>query len=105
MAKAFVHKGPPRAVEPFTLLESSSEMPPCPKMAKRENEGLRIAESTWRIAEGSHFAFCSSVVSLKERIKLAHCQEVPQSCTISPNDPEHDDAKGWCKTAKSYTKG
>uniref|UniRef100_M1DAY1 Uncharacterized protein n=1 Tax=Solanum tuberosum TaxID=4113 RepID=M1DAY1_SOLTU len=30
---------------------------------------------------------------------------VPLSSTISPNDPEHDDAEGWCKTAKNYTKG
>uniref|UniRef100_M1DGM4 Uncharacterized protein n=1 Tax=Solanum tuberosum TaxID=4113 RepID=M1DGM4_SOLTU len=28
-----------------------------------ENEGLRIVESTWRVAEGSHFGFCSSVLS------------------------------------------
>uniref|UniRef100_M1DS92 Uncharacterized protein n=1 Tax=Solanum tuberosum TaxID=4113 RepID=M1DS92_SOLTU len=28
-----------------------------------ENDGLRIAESTWRVAEESHFAFCSSVLS------------------------------------------
>ncbi len=24
---------------------------------------------------------------------------------MSPNDPEHDDAEGWCKTAMNYTKG
>ncbi|KAG5590976.1 hypothetical protein H5410_041490 [Solanum commersonii] len=32
---------------------------------------MRITESTWRITEGSHSAFCSSVLSLKERIKSA----------------------------------
>jgi len=34
MDKAFVHEGPPRAVESSTILEPSSELPPCPKMAK-----------------------------------------------------------------------
>ncbi|KAG5630995.1 hypothetical protein H5410_002712 [Solanum commersonii] len=34
----------------------------------------------------------------------AHRREVSQSSTMSPNDPEHDDAEGWCKTAMNYTK-
>uniref|UniRef100_M1DGR2 Uncharacterized protein n=1 Tax=Solanum tuberosum TaxID=4113 RepID=M1DGR2_SOLTU len=50
-----------------------------------ENEGLRIAESTWE--------------------QSAHCREVSRSSTITPNDPEHDDAEEWCKTAMNYTKG
>uniref|UniRef100_M1DVV3 Polyprotein protein n=1 Tax=Solanum tuberosum TaxID=4113 RepID=M1DVV3_SOLTU len=83
-----------------------------------ENEGLRIAESiwriaesTWRIAKGSQFTFCSSVRSLEgkdpvsgKRDQSAHRQTVPRSSTMSPNDPEHDDAEGWCKTVMNYTK-
>uniref|UniRef100_M1DB42 Polyprotein protein n=1 Tax=Solanum tuberosum TaxID=4113 RepID=M1DB42_SOLTU len=76
-----------------------------------ENEGLRIAESTWRVAEKSYFAFCSSVLSPEgkdqvsgNREQSAQCREVPQSSTMSPNDPEHNDAEGWCKTAVNYTK-
>ncbi|KAG5576506.1 hypothetical protein H5410_056640 [Solanum commersonii] len=74
--------------------------------------GLRIAESTWRVAEGSYFAFCSSVLSLEgidqvgeKREQAVHRREVSRRSTMSPNDPEHDDAEGWCKTAKNYTKG
>uniref|UniRef100_M1DXW9 Uncharacterized protein n=1 Tax=Solanum tuberosum TaxID=4113 RepID=M1DXW9_SOLTU len=39
------------------------------------------------------------------REQLAHRREVLRSSTISPNDPEHDDAEGWCKTVMNYTKG
>ncbi|KAG5590597.1 hypothetical protein H5410_041111, partial [Solanum commersonii] len=35
----------------------------------------------------------------------AHHREVLRSSTTSPNNPEHDDAKRWCKTAMNYTKG
>ncbi|WMV32763.1 hypothetical protein MTR67_026148, partial [Solanum verrucosum] len=79
---------------------------------KKENEGLRITESTWRVDEGSHFAFCSSVLSAEGKVqvggkreKSAHHREVPRSSTMSPNDPEHDDAEGWCKTTMNYAKG
>uniref|UniRef100_M1D3M4 Uncharacterized protein n=1 Tax=Solanum tuberosum TaxID=4113 RepID=M1D3M4_SOLTU len=74
-------------------------------------KSLGIAESTWRVAEGSYFAFCSSVLSPKgkdqvggKREQSAHRQEVPRSSTMSPNEPEHDDVEGWCKTAMNYTK-
>uniref|UniRef100_M1DUY6 Uncharacterized protein n=1 Tax=Solanum tuberosum TaxID=4113 RepID=M1DUY6_SOLTU len=77
-----------------------------------KNEGLRIAESTWRVAKGSYFTFCSSVLNPEgkdqvggKREQAAHHREVPRSSTMSPNDPEHDDAEGWCKTVKNYTKG
>jgi len=46
---------------------------------EQRNEGLRIAESTWRVAKGSYFSFCSSVLRPEEkdqggrkREKLAH---------------------------------
>ncbi|WMV49855.1 hypothetical protein MTR67_043240 [Solanum verrucosum] len=77
-----------------------------------ENEGLRIAESTWRVTEGSHFAFCSSVLSPEgkdqvdgKREQSTHRRDVPRGSTISPNDPEHDDAEGWGKMAMNYIKG
>uniref|UniRef100_M1BRJ8 Uncharacterized protein n=1 Tax=Solanum tuberosum TaxID=4113 RepID=M1BRJ8_SOLTU len=73
---------------------------------------MRIAESTWRVAEGSHFAFCSSVLSLEEKDQVsgkreqsAHRRAVPRSSTIPPNGPEHDYAEGWYETAMNYTKG
>ncbi|WMV25118.1 hypothetical protein MTR67_018503 [Solanum verrucosum] len=57
-------------------------------------------------------AICSSVLSLEgkyqvngKREQLTHRREVPQSSTMSPNDPEHDDVEDWCKTAMTYTKG
>ncbi|WMV30643.1 hypothetical protein MTR67_024028 [Solanum verrucosum] len=75
-------------------------------------KSLRIAESTWRVAGGSYFAFCSIVLSLegndrvgRKREQSAHRREVSQSSTMSPNDPEHDDAEGWCKTTMTYTNG
>ncbi|KAG5595938.1 hypothetical protein H5410_037170 [Solanum commersonii] len=77
-----------------------------------ENERLRIVESTWRVAEGSHFAFCSSVLIPEGMDQIsgkgeqsAHRRDVPRGSTTSPNDPEHDDAEGWCKTAMNYIKG
>uniref|UniRef100_M1DCF3 Uncharacterized protein n=1 Tax=Solanum tuberosum TaxID=4113 RepID=M1DCF3_SOLTU len=39
------------------------------------------------------------------RVHLAYRRGVPRSSTMSPNDPEHDDAEGWCKMAMNYTKG
>uniref|UniRef100_M1DR89 Uncharacterized protein n=1 Tax=Solanum tuberosum TaxID=4113 RepID=M1DR89_SOLTU len=39
----------------------------------------------------------------ENREQSAHHREVPQSSTMSPNDPEHDNAEGWCKTAVKYT--
>uniref|UniRef100_M1DKQ6 Uncharacterized protein n=1 Tax=Solanum tuberosum TaxID=4113 RepID=M1DKQ6_SOLTU len=66
----------------------------------KENEGLRIAESTWRVAEGSHFAFCSSVLIPEGKDQVggngeqsAHHRDVPRGSTMSPNDPEHDNVK------------
>uniref|UniRef100_M1C8B8 Uncharacterized protein n=1 Tax=Solanum tuberosum TaxID=4113 RepID=M1C8B8_SOLTU len=38
-----------------------------------------------------------------KRDQSAHRREVPRSSTMSPNDLEHDDAEGWCKTAMNYT--
>ncbi|KAG5630311.1 hypothetical protein H5410_002028 [Solanum commersonii] len=59
-----------------------------------ENEGLRIVESTWQVAEGFHFAFCSSVLSPEgkdevggKREQSAYRRDVPRSSTMSPNDP------------------
>uniref|UniRef100_M1DYI2 Uncharacterized protein n=1 Tax=Solanum tuberosum TaxID=4113 RepID=M1DYI2_SOLTU len=79
---------------------------------EQENEGLKIAEFTWRITEGSHFAFSSIVLILEvkdqvgeKREQSVHRRGVLQSSTMSPNDPEHDDAKGWCKTEMNYAKG
>ena len=72
---------------------------------------MRIPESTWRVTEGSYFTFCSSVLSPEgkdqvdgKKEQLAHRREVLRSSTMSPNDPEHDDAEGWCKTTMNYTK-
>ncbi|KAG5595089.1 hypothetical protein H5410_036321 [Solanum commersonii] len=79
---------------------------------ERRNEGMRITESTWRVAERSYFAFCSSVLSPEgkdqvggDREQSVHHREVPRSSTMSPNELEYNDAKGWCKTAMNYTKG
>uniref|UniRef100_M1DDY2 Uncharacterized protein n=1 Tax=Solanum tuberosum TaxID=4113 RepID=M1DDY2_SOLTU len=74
--------------------------------------GLRIAKSILRVAEGSHSAFCSSVLRPEGKDQVggkkkqsAHHREFLCSSTMSPNDLEHDDAEGWCKTAMNYTKG
>uniref|UniRef100_M1DW86 Uncharacterized protein n=1 Tax=Solanum tuberosum TaxID=4113 RepID=M1DW86_SOLTU len=40
-----------------------------------------------------------------DREQSAHRREVPQSSTMLPNGPEHDDFEGWCKMATNYTKG
>uniref|UniRef100_M1DTY0 Uncharacterized protein n=1 Tax=Solanum tuberosum TaxID=4113 RepID=M1DTY0_SOLTU len=40
----------------------------------------------------------------EKREQSAHHREVPRRCTMSPNDPEHDDVEGWCKTEMNYTK-
>uniref|UniRef100_M1DCL9 Uncharacterized protein n=1 Tax=Solanum tuberosum TaxID=4113 RepID=M1DCL9_SOLTU len=40
-----------------------------------------------------------------DREQSTHHREVQRSSTMSPNDPEYDDAEGWCKTAMNYTKG
>uniref|UniRef100_M1DVY4 Uncharacterized protein n=1 Tax=Solanum tuberosum TaxID=4113 RepID=M1DVY4_SOLTU len=79
---------------------------------ERRIEGLRIVESTWRVAGRSYFAFFSGVLSPEEkdqvggkREQLAHHQVVARSSTMPPNNPEHDDAEGWYKTAMNYTKG
>uniref|UniRef100_M1DXF1 Uncharacterized protein n=1 Tax=Solanum tuberosum TaxID=4113 RepID=M1DXF1_SOLTU len=40
----------------------------------------------------------------KKREQSAHRREVPRSSTMSPNDLDHDDAEGWCKTVMNYTK-
>ncbi|KAG5599832.1 hypothetical protein H5410_031202 [Solanum commersonii] len=73
---------------------------------------MRITESTWRVTKGSHFAFCSSVLSLEGKYQVGgkreqsmHHRDVPRGSTMSPNDPKHDDAEGWCKTAMNYIKG
>uniref|UniRef100_M1D9X8 Uncharacterized protein n=1 Tax=Solanum tuberosum TaxID=4113 RepID=M1D9X8_SOLTU len=41
----------------------------------------------------------------RKKEQSVHRQEVLRSSTMSLNDPEHDDAEGWCKTAMNYTKG
>ncbi|WMV30123.1 hypothetical protein MTR67_023508, partial [Solanum verrucosum] len=57
-------------------------------------------------------AFCSNVLSNEgkdqvgeKREQSTHRQEVSRSSTMSPNDLEHDDVEGWCKTAMNYNKG
>ncbi|WMV37903.1 hypothetical protein MTR67_031288, partial [Solanum verrucosum] len=74
-------------------------------------EGLKVAESTWRVPKWSYFTFCSSVLSpeVKDQVggkreQSVYHREVPRSNTMSPNDPEHDDAERWCKTVMNYTK-
>uniref|UniRef100_M1DGK1 Gag-pol polyprotein n=1 Tax=Solanum tuberosum TaxID=4113 RepID=M1DGK1_SOLTU len=76
------------------------------------SQGLRITESTWRVIEESYFAFRFSVLSPEgkdqvggKREQSAHHREVPRSGIMSPNDPEHEDAEGWCNTVMNYTKG
>ncbi|KAG5630000.1 hypothetical protein H5410_001717 [Solanum commersonii] len=73
---------------------------------------LRIAESTWRVAKGSYFAFRSNVLSFEGKYQIGgkreqsvHRRDVLRSSTMSPNDLDHDDAEGWCNTAMNYTKG
>uniref|UniRef100_M1DX36 Uncharacterized protein n=1 Tax=Solanum tuberosum TaxID=4113 RepID=M1DX36_SOLTU len=39
-----------------------------------------------------------------KREQSVHRREVPRSSTMSPNEPKHNDAEGWCKTAVNYTK-
>uniref|UniRef100_M1DSE1 Uncharacterized protein n=1 Tax=Solanum tuberosum TaxID=4113 RepID=M1DSE1_SOLTU len=34
-----------------------------------------------------------------------HRRDVPRGSTMSPNDPEHDDAEGWWKMEMNYMKG
>ncbi|WMV13632.1 hypothetical protein MTR67_007017, partial [Solanum verrucosum] len=58
------------------------------------------------------FAFCSSVLSPEgkdqvggKREQSVDHREVLRNSTMSPNDLEHDDAKGWCKTVMNYTHG
>uniref|UniRef100_M1DFP4 Uncharacterized protein n=1 Tax=Solanum tuberosum TaxID=4113 RepID=M1DFP4_SOLTU len=55
--------------------------------------------------------FISSVLSPEgkdqvggKRVQSVHHREVSRSSTMSPNDPEHDDAESWCKTVMNYTK-
>uniref|UniRef100_M1DI22 Uncharacterized protein n=1 Tax=Solanum tuberosum TaxID=4113 RepID=M1DI22_SOLTU len=94
--------------ESWTLLRKKNE-----KAEKNEeNDGLRIAESTWQVAVGSHFTFCSSMLSAegKDQVggkgeQLANRLDVPRGSTMSPNGPEHNDAEGWCKTTMNYIKG
>ncbi|WMV58823.1 hypothetical protein MTR67_052208, partial [Solanum verrucosum] len=57
------------------------------------------------------FAFCSSVLSPEgkeqiggEKEQSTYRRATPRSSATSPNYPEHDDAKGWCKTTMNYTK-
>ncbi|KAG5571377.1 hypothetical protein H5410_061143 [Solanum commersonii] len=80
--------------------------------SQRRNEGLRIAESTWRVAEGSYFAFCSSVLSPEgkdqvdgDREQSVHRQKVPRSSTMLPNDPEHTMLKAGARRQSTTTKG
>ena len=68
---------------------------------ERRNEGLRIAESTLRVTEGSYFAFCSSVLIPEgkdqvggESKQLAYRRTVSRSSTMWTNDPEYDDVEG-----------
>ncbi|WMV08755.1 hypothetical protein MTR67_002140, partial [Solanum verrucosum] len=65
-------------------------------------EGLRIAESIWRVAERTHFAFCSSVLSLEGKDQVGGkknsrsiaekfceavlCRSITQSTTIPKYD-------------------
>uniref|UniRef100_M1DI79 Uncharacterized protein n=1 Tax=Solanum tuberosum TaxID=4113 RepID=M1DI79_SOLTU len=56
-----------------------------------ENECLKIVESTWRVAEGSHFAFCSSMLSLEGKDQVggkgeqsAHHRDVPRAVLCRP---------------------
>ncbi|KAG5591338.1 hypothetical protein H5410_041852 [Solanum commersonii] len=41
----------------------------------------------------------------EEREKSVNSREAPRSSFMSPNDPKHEDAEGWCKTMMNYTKG
>uniref|UniRef100_M1DJW3 Uncharacterized protein n=1 Tax=Solanum tuberosum TaxID=4113 RepID=M1DJW3_SOLTU len=40
----------------------------------------------------------------RKREQSVHHREVPRSSTMSPNDPENDDAEDWCNTAMNYIK-
>uniref|UniRef100_M1DIP2 Integrase core domain containing protein n=1 Tax=Solanum tuberosum TaxID=4113 RepID=M1DIP2_SOLTU len=75
------------------------------RLKRRRNKGLRIAESTWQVAEGSYFAFCSSVLSPEgkdqvggQREQSMHRREVSRSSTMSPNDPEHGKVEAIVRT-------
>ncbi|KAG5631866.1 hypothetical protein H5410_003583 [Solanum commersonii] len=45
------------------------------------------------------------IKSAKKREQSVHHRDVLRGNTMSPNDPKHDDAKGWCKMAMNYIKG
>ncbi|KAG5631836.1 hypothetical protein H5410_003553 [Solanum commersonii] len=45
------------------------------------------------------------IKSAKKREQSAHRRDVLRGSTMSPNDPKHDDAKGWYKIAMNYIKG
>uniref|UniRef100_M1DBK2 Uncharacterized protein n=1 Tax=Solanum tuberosum TaxID=4113 RepID=M1DBK2_SOLTU len=88
------------------------ELKPIERYLKFEGKhGHYVAVSTWLVTEGSYFAFCLSVLSPKgkdqvgrKREQSVYRREVLRSSTMSPNDPEHDDAEGWYKMTMNYTK-
>ncbi|WMV24622.1 hypothetical protein MTR67_018007, partial [Solanum verrucosum] len=61
--------------------------------------------------KGLILVFCSSVLSPERKDQISGEKEqsachraVPRSSTMSPNDPKHDDAEGYSKTAMKPTK-
>uniref|UniRef100_M1DKF0 Uncharacterized protein n=1 Tax=Solanum tuberosum TaxID=4113 RepID=M1DKF0_SOLTU len=73
---------------------------------------MSIAKNLWRFVERIDSSLCSSMRSAegkgsKRQLKeqSAHCRMVPQSCTITPNGPECDDAEGKHEMAMKQKKG
>uniref|UniRef100_M1D9P9 Uncharacterized protein n=1 Tax=Solanum tuberosum TaxID=4113 RepID=M1D9P9_SOLTU len=65
--------------------------------------GFSAKEAPWPIKQ-PHLKRGNDQVGGK-REQSAHRRDVPRDSTMSPNDPQHDDAEGWCKMAMNYIKG
>uniref|UniRef100_M1DMV8 Uncharacterized protein n=1 Tax=Solanum tuberosum TaxID=4113 RepID=M1DMV8_SOLTU len=71
---------------------------------------MRIAESTWRVAEGSYLAFCSRVLSVEGKDQIgdkkeqsAHRRVVPRSSTTLPNGQGREDVLARERGRKTKT--
>ncbi|KAG5590599.1 hypothetical protein H5410_041113, partial [Solanum commersonii] len=81
---------------------SSNDPPLKESMDTTLQKGTKRLKRTIKRRLEDHRVHLDQVGGKKDQ--SAHHREVPQSSIISPNNPENDDAKGWCKTAMNYTK-